>query len=73
MLVGMVHNGWQFGFANSLFLSTRAETGACVSVVYDTRLCYTVVCALGYPTILKSIYPTDLTQPRHMGVSIGRV
>ncbi|KHG23115.1 hypothetical protein F383_30032 [Gossypium arboreum] len=38
--------GWQNGFANSLFLSTLAETWACVSAVCDTRSCYTAMCPL---------------------------
>ncbi|KHG10230.1 hypothetical protein F383_11880 [Gossypium arboreum] len=51
MLVGMIQIRWKFGFANSLFLFIRTETRACVLAVCDTRLCYTIVCPLGYRTI----------------------
>ncbi|KHG18249.1 hypothetical protein F383_23848 [Gossypium arboreum] len=50
VLVGLTQLEWQISYSNGLFLSTRAETRACVPVVYDTRLCCTVVCPLGYPT-----------------------
>ncbi|KHG09675.1 4-diphosphocytidyl-2-C-methyl-D-erythritol kinase [Gossypium arboreum] len=48
-LICVYEKGWQIGFANSLFSSTRA----CVQAVYDTRSCYTVVCPLGYPFKLR--------------------
>ncbi|KHG27091.1 hypothetical protein F383_07964 [Gossypium arboreum] len=41
--------GWQIDLVNSLFLSTRVKIRVCVLVVYDTQLCYTVVC----PMVLK--------------------
>ncbi|KHG07942.1 hypothetical protein F383_35311 [Gossypium arboreum] len=39
-----MRKGWQIGLANDLFLSTRAQTRACVSAMCDTRSCYTAVC-----------------------------
>ncbi|KHG14467.1 Ribosome maturation factor RimP [Gossypium arboreum] len=51
------------------FLSTWVKTRACVSAVCDTRSCRTVVCPLGYPTIVSQ----TRTRPRHTGVWSGRV
>ncbi|KHG17100.1 hypothetical protein F383_21085 [Gossypium arboreum] len=46
VLVGLTPIGWQLGYSNSLFLSTREETWACVSAVCDTRSCCMAVCPL---------------------------
>ncbi|KHG24929.1 hypothetical protein F383_30442 [Gossypium arboreum] len=68
---GMTFTGWQFGLANGLFLPTRAETWACVSVVlleghFEMSLSRPHYCiherVLGY--VSKSVSTTGLIHGR---------
>ncbi|KHG24089.1 Octopamine receptor 1 [Gossypium arboreum] len=61
---GLTQLGWQVGYSNGLFLSTRVGTWACVSNVCNTRPCCTTLCPLEYPTIVSQAR----AQPRHTGV-----
>ncbi|KHG14773.1 hypothetical protein F383_18652 [Gossypium arboreum] len=63
--------GWQIGFANGLFLSTRAETRACVSAVCNTESCYMAVCLLRRPSTRACDLAVWLKSESYTGMDTG--